>query len=189
VNTAYDAPLPDGSFTIYVSSGDFRVNIAPILNVTPSRYAPPTWTALRNAYVKSIRLGNADVLNAGLHLDRPPSASLEVVIATNPGALEGQVVKNGARNVQEPAADVPVLLIPNNRRRNELYRTTTTDAAGRFLFDRVPPGDYKVFSWEEVEDGVWYDAEFMKRIEGRGLSVRISEGLMETARIEIIPNR
>jgi hypothetical protein len=29
----------------------------------------------------------------------------------------------------------------------------------------------------------------MKRIEGRGLSVRISEGLMETARIEIIPNR
>jgi hypothetical protein len=183
VNTTYDTPLRDGSFMVYASAGDFRVNIAPILNVTPSRHAPRTWTALHNAYVKSIRLGNADVLNAGLHLDRPPSSSLEVIIATNPGALEGQVVING----RAPASEAPVLLIPNNRRRNELYRTTMTDAAGRFLFDRVPSGDYKVFSWEEIEDGAWYDGEFMKRIESRGFSVRISERSMETARIEIIP--
>jgi hypothetical protein len=34
---------------------------------------------------RSIRLGNADVLNGTLLLDRQPSATLEVVIATNPG--------------------------------------------------------------------------------------------------------
>jgi hypothetical protein len=183
VNSAYTTPLADGSFTIDASSGNFRVNLAPILNVTASRYEPPAWRALQNAYVKSIRLGNADVLNAGLRLDRAPSASLEVVIATNPGALEGQLLRNG----REPVADALVLLIPDNRRRNELYRTTTTDPAGRFLFNRVPPGDYKVFSWAEVEDGAWHDAEFMKGFESRGLSVHISEGLIETARIEIIP--
>ena len=83
-------------------------------------------------------------------------------------------------------ADLPVLLLPDIRRRNELYRTTTTDASGRFHFDRVPPGAYKVFSWEEVEDGAWYDAEFMRANESRGMEVRIGEGRTETARIEVI---
>ena len=100
-------------------------------------------------------------------------------IATNPGALDGQVVRSGPG----PVADIPVLLLPNIRRRNELYRTTTTNVSGRFHFDRVPPGDYKVFSWEEVEDGACYDAEFMRAVESRGISVQVGEGLMETARI------
>ena len=181
--TAYDTPLPDGSFTLSASAGDFRINIAPILNVTSQRYAPPLWAALQNAYVKSIRLGNVDALNGTLHLDRPPSTPLEVVIATNPGALNGQVVRSGPG----PVADIPVLLLPDIRRRNELYRTTTTDVSGRFHFDRVPPGDYKVFSWETVEDGAWYDAEFMRTNESRGMPVRIGEGRTETARIEVIP--
>jgi hypothetical protein len=118
-----------------------------------------------------------------LRLDRPPSATLEVVIAANPGALDGQIVRNGPA----PVEDIPVLLLPDIRRRNELYRTTITDASGRFHFDRVPPGDYKVFSWEEVEDGAWYDPEFMKANESRGTRVRIVEGRTETARIAVIP--
>src|SRR6202030_2834833 len=105
-------------FTVSASAGDFRINIAPILNVASARSQPPA--ALQNAYVKSIRLGNTDVLNGPIHLDRQPSAALEVVIATNPGALNGQVVKSAVG----PAADVPVVLIPDNRRRNELYMTT-----------------------------------------------------------------
>jgi protocatechuate 3,4-dioxygenase beta subunit len=186
VTTAYDTPLADGSFTIYASAGDFRINIAPILNVTPSRYAPPSAAAFQGAYVKSIRLGNADVLNAGLHLEGPPSAALEVVIASNPGALEGQVVGQVVRNSPALVADAAVLLIPDNRRRNELYRTTTTDSSGRFHFDRVPPGNYKVLSWEEVEDGAWFDAEFMKSIESRALPVRIGESETGNVRIEVI---
>jgi hypothetical protein len=183
LNTAYSTPLPNGSFTIPASGGDYRINIAPILNVTPARFGSPLWAALQNVYVKSIRLGNADVLNGTLHLERPPSAMLEVVIATNPGALDGQVGRGGRGSV----VNAPVLLLPNIRRRNELYQTTTTDASGRFHFDRIPPGDYRVFSWEEVEDGAWYDAEFMKANESYGTPVRIVEGRTETTRIEVIP--
>jgi hypothetical protein len=103
--------------------------------------------------------------------------------ATNPGALVGQVVRNG----REPVADSAVLLVPDYRRRNELYQTTTTDASGRFHFEKVPPRNYKVFSWEEVEDGAWYDAEFMKGIENHGVPVDIREGLSATTRIDVIP--
>jgi Carboxypeptidase regulatory-like domain len=181
LNTAYSTPLENGSFTVSSSAGDFRVNIAPILNVNPLRFTSLT-PALQNAYVKFIRMGNADILNGVLHLDRQPTEALEVVIATNPGALDGQVV----RSDRGPVEDIPVLLVPEIRRRNELYRTTTTDASGRFHFDRITPGDYKVFSWEEVEDGAWYDAEFLKTNESRGTLARIGEGRTETVRIEVI---
>jgi hypothetical protein len=133
--------------------------------------------------VKSIRLGNTDVLNGTLHLEAQPTAILEVVIATNPGALNGQIVKASPG----PAVDIPVVLLPDARSRNELYRTTTTDASGRFHFDHVVPGDYKVFSWEEIEDGAWYDADFMTANEGRGMPVHIREGQAETSRVEVIP--
>jgi len=176
LTSVYDAPLPDGSFTIYTSAGDFRINIAPVLNLTPSGFTQPLWTAFQNTYVKSIRLGDADILNGILKLDREPSTTLEVVIATNPGALDGQVMR--------PVADLPVILLPDIRRRSELYRTTTTDGSGRFHFDRVPPGDYKVFSWEEVEDGAWFDPDFMRANESRGIPVRIREGRTENVRIE-----
>ena len=40
-----------------------------------------------------------------------------------------------------------------------------SDSSGRFRFDRVPPGDYKMFAWSEVENGSWYDPDFMKTYE------------------------
>jgi hypothetical protein len=139
--------------------------------------------ALQNAYVKSIRLGSTDVLNGPLHIEGKPSALLEIVIGKNAGGIDGQVVANP----QGSAADVSVVLVPEVRRRSELYRATTTDVAGQFHFDRVPPGDYKIFAWEEVQDGAWYDPEFLRTVENRGTPVRILEGGTETPRVEVIP--
>ena len=181
LSLSYSSPLPDRSFILSASAGDYRINISPILNLTRSRGGPTS--ALQNAYVKSVVLGSSDILNGTLHLNAPTSEKLEVVIATTPGALDGQVVKAGP----EPAADISVVLLPDLRSRNELYRTTFTDAAGRFHIDVIPPGDYKVFSWEEVEDGAWYDPDFMKANESRGTAVHISESKTATASIEAIP--
>jgi hypothetical protein len=181
---SYSMALPNGSFVLSAPAGDYRLNIDPLLNSVPSRLLitslPP---ALQRAYVKSIRLGNTDVLNGPLHIEGKPSSPLEVVIGKNTGAIDGQVVTDG----QTPLADASVVLVPDVRRRTDLYRSASTDATGRFHFDRVPPGDYKVLSWEEVEDGAWYDAEFLRTAENRGTSVRILEGRTETVRVDVIP--
>jgi hypothetical protein len=79
-----------------------------------------------------------------------------------------------------------VVLIPDIRRRTELYRSVTTDVSGLFHFDRIPPGDYKVFSWEEVDDGAWFDLEFLRANENRAIPVRIVEGRTESVRVEVI---
>jgi hypothetical protein len=127
--------------------------------------------------VKSIRLGNVDVLNDGLRLERAPENSLEIVLATNPGAVEGTA----------GVGDITVALLPDARQRTELFRSTTTDGAGNFRFDKVPPGDYKIFAWTEVDNGSWYDTEFMRNYESRGSAVRVREDSREYVRIEPIP--
>jgi len=167
---SYSSPLPNGSFVVGASSGDYRLNIE----------LPP---GLQNAYVKSVRLGNTDVLNGPLHFDGKPSAQFEVVIGKNPGAIDGQVVADRQTSV----ADVSVVLVPDNRRRTELYRATTTDLSGQFHFDRVPPGNYRVFSWEDVVDGAWYDPEFLRTNENRGTPIRVIDGRSENVRINVIP--
>ena len=180
-STAYSVPLADGTFTLDASAGDFRVNIAPILNVGfPARQVSPAW---RDAYVKSMRLGDADVLNGVLRLDGPPKAPLEIVVGTNPGTLEVRVVNDN----QQPVVDASVILVPNVRRRIDLYRTATTDSAGRLRFERLPPGDYKIFAWSGNDTSDWYDPEFIKNYENRGQGVRIVEGGKAEAQVPLIP--
>src|SRR5215471_18618803 len=162
---SYSTVLPNGSFSVSAPAGDYRLNIDPLLNSVPSRVSIASLpAALQNAYVKSIRLANTDVLNGPLHIESKPSSVLEVVIGRNAGAIDGQVVTDR----QMPVADASVVLVPDIRRRTDLYRSASTDARGRFHFDRVPPGDYKVLSWEEVEEGAWYDPEFLRAGENRG---------------------
>jgi protocatechuate 3,4-dioxygenase beta subunit len=171
----YSTALPDGSFVLSAGLGDFRVDISPFLNIG-QRFPVQLPPALQNAYVKSIRLGNIDVLNNGLHLEKKPEERVEVVLGMNPGIVEGTA----------GAADVSVVLVPNVRQRTDLYRVATTDPAGRFRFDKMPPGDYKIFAWAEVETDAWYDTEFMKTYENRGAALTVREGA--TQRVDVMPN-
>jgi hypothetical protein len=187
-SSSYSLLRPDGSFVVEATPGDYRVNVAPILNLPGQLPPPPLRSAaksLDSVYVKSIRLGNVDVLNAGVRLERPPASPLEIVIGTNPGALDGSV-SNAA---QDAGAGVTVVVMPDVRGRIDLFKTTTTDPAGRFHIDRIPPGDYKAFAWENVSDGAWQDPEFMSVNEIRGTPIRIAEGTTGTVRLALIPRQ
>jgi hypothetical protein len=186
--TSYSVVLPTGALTVSAGRGDFRVSIAPLLNIqgayrSPVRAAVPS--SLQHAYVKSIRLGNADVLNGGLHLDRQPDAPLEIVIGTTPGVLEGVVVNER----REPMPNVTVALVPDaaRRARFDLYRSATSDAAGRFRLPDVPPGDYAALAFDGVESGEWQSAEFVAPYEDRGKPVRVVDGMPTTVELVALP--
>jgi hypothetical protein len=161
----------DGSFAIQaVPPGDFRVVLR--------RLAP-------NNYVKSIRMGNSDVLNDGLHISGPPDTLLQIVIGTNAGRIEGSVVN--ARN--EVLANRAVVLVPDNRlrQRTDLYKVARTNDAGRFQMQDITPGDYKVFAWENVEHDAWQDPNFIQAFEHAGRPVRINDGSTENLQLPVIP--
>ncbi|HEY2379642.1 MAG TPA: carboxypeptidase-like regulatory domain-containing protein [Terriglobia bacterium] len=164
-------PDDDGSFTvegIYV--GDFHVTVFGL---------PP------DSYVKSMRLGDIDILDQGLHLTGQPGNLLNVVIGLNAGSIAGSVV--GSR--QELLADRTVVLVPDPqyRFRKDLYKVATTDDSGRFRIQSITPGDYTVFAWDEVESGAWLDPDFLRTYETRGTRVHITEGDNEALTLTVIP--
>jgi hypothetical protein len=187
-SSSYSLLRPDGSFVVEATPGDYRVNVSPILDL-PGQQLPPSLRGavkgLERVYVKSIRLADVDVLNGGVRLERPPSSPLEIVIGTNPGELDGSV----SNATQAAAAGVSVVVLPDVRGRIDLFKTTTTDPAGRFHIDRMPPGDYKAFAWEDVNDGAWQDPEFMSANENLGTPIRIAEGTTGTVRLTVIPRQ
>jgi hypothetical protein len=173
---SYSVVLPNGSLTLSAGRGDFRINVAPLLNVPGASFGPPRPGAptLSNFYVKSMRLGSADVLNGGLHLEGRPDAPLEIVIGTTPGAVEGIVMNQS----HQPVPNVAVSLLPDLARRGrfDLYKSVSSDAAGRFRIEEVPPGDYVAFAWDGIESGEWQNPAFVAPYESRGMRFRISDG-------------
>ena len=180
------SPQPDGSFTItgVPASGDYRVLVAPILTgATPPESSPPGIPpALRNLYVKSIRMGDLDVLNDRLHLESLPREPMVIVIGSNPGTLQGRVMNDR----QQPAAGATVVLIHDDGLRYRVNeKTMLSDPSGQFEFQNVAPGNYKVFAWERVETGAWQDPDFMRPFESRGVPVRVDEGGRVSAQVTV----
>ena len=174
---------PKGTFSISnVGTDDTRVYVVPILT-TPVVAAPNIPDQLQSVYVKSAKLGGVDVLNTGFHFAGEPDKVLEIVLAKNAGSLAGRVEDDRKQTVP----GVFVTLIPDiptaRLYRTDMYKTTSTDADGRFEIKGLPPGDYKVFALEGFEKDAWLDPDFFKPYENRGTTVKVGEGkvfMMET---------
>ena len=118
---------------------------------------------------------------------RGTSSTLEVTMRSSKGArVQGTVVD--ADNL--PAIGVWVILVPEDARRTEhrLYKQSTTDQHGGFDIHGVAPGKYKLFSWEEAEEGVWQDPEFLKAFEDKGESVEVSDADQKNVNLVAIRN-
>jgi hypothetical protein len=177
------SPTPDGSFTFEsVALGDYRVGLEPILSQDGNAGAGQTIP--RGLYTKSIREGNNDVLNGGLHLTQQPSEPLEIVVGTNAASLNGSVVDEK----QQPVPNVLVLLAPDiaHRNRTDLFQQVITGTSGRFQIEFVPPGDYKLFAWKNIEDDAWQDPDFMQTYENRGKPIRVIEASKQDVSLALI---
>jgi len=186
--TGFSNILSNGTFTFQTGVGDFRLSLTPLLpppRSLPSPLFPQNRPgALADAYVKSIRIGDADVLNNGLHVVDEVQQPVEIVLSNIAGALEGRVTDNAGR----PVPNVPVVLMPDAARRGriDLVKRTSSDASGRYRFDKVPPGDYLAFAFDGVPDDDWLNPEFRASRESQGKSVKVTVGTAATAELTAV---
>jgi hypothetical protein len=162
---------PGGAFSLQgVFPGTFRIALLSAVRLPP------------NAYVKSAQFGSRDALNPNLRIDDSPQGTLEIVVGTNPGKLD--VV------VSAPAPSVTVVLIPPaaNAQHYDLYRAVALDRSGHALFDKVAPGEYTAYAFQDIRPGMEWDPEFVKKYEGRGKPIRIDGGGAHTLDLEMIPS-
>lgn len=179
--TSPNQPVPpSGSLSIpNVGADDTRVYVVPLLS-TPVMAIPAVPESLQGFYVKSAKLGGVDVLDTGFRFAGEPDKVLEIVLAKNAGSLAGRVEDER----KQPVGAVFVAIIPDTRTarlyRTDMYKTTSTDADGKFEVKGLPPGDYKVFALEGFEKDSWLDPDFFKPYEERGLAVKVGEGKVFT---------
>ena len=94
----------------------------------------------------------------------------------------GTVSRNTSDQSKSAFAKAQVVLIAGGAP----ARLGTFDQTGRFTFQDLAPGMYKLYAFESVPDGAWEDSEFMKEFAGAGMEIRLAEGEMKSADAPLI---
>jgi hypothetical protein len=196
-----NAPSPgtqtgaDGAFNfVGVIPGRYRVYVLPwLLPNNPGLLAglPPTAPGVRdlNLYVKSVKVGESDGINTGVTVLPGIEQKLEILLGSNAGALEGRVLNNQ----KQPVDGATVGLVPATATargfRMDMYKATSSDATGKFQVQGLPPGEYKVFAWEDIDKNALIDLDFVRGFENLGTIVQIGEGEKPTIELAVIPSQ
>jgi len=155
-----------------------------IENVTPGQYrADVEFPSAANLYVKELSYGRTDALNLPIEITEQTPDAITVVLSPNGGQVEGQLTDAQS----QPVSGVEVVLIPDDRERSRLIKTAVTERDGHFLFRNVTPGSYKLFSWEDLDRGEYYNKQILQKYENLGRPVRVQESLKQSVDVKIIP--
>ena len=128
----------------------------------------------KDCYIKDMYYGESSVIKDGFTVTRGEAGSLEIVVSSRGARVEGTVMDSDGL----PLAGVSVVLVPelSQRENYQKYKTESTDQYGNFDLRGIAPGDYKLFSWVEVEQDAWQDPEFLKQFEDRGQRITLQDG-------------
>jgi protocatechuate 3,4-dioxygenase beta subunit len=175
----------DGVLTLSVRPLDSAFQIGAVARVAANAtfslrdvfegpYRLTTTGQSQDCYLKSIRYAGLEISDDEFNVVRGTQATLEVTISSRGASVQGTVKDADGL----PSSGVWVVLVPDGARRSEfhLFKQTTTDQYGRYILRGIAPGDYKLFSWEQVEANSWEDPDFLKPFEGKGESVSLQDG-------------
>lgn len=132
-------------------------------------------------YVKQIRYGRTDALREPIQVRADSTDTLSITLSMKGAEIEGTVTDGLS---QSPLAGSTVVF-PDQREFKYLYRHTTTDANGRFIFRAVAPGDYKALSWEGLEPHGYYDADLLSQQLSQARPVQVQELEVKTVDLRV----
>jgi hypothetical protein len=156
-----------------------------IRDVAPEKYHVSVFNLPDGAYVKSIRFGGQEVSQMNLDLSSYSGGPLEILLSPNAADVTG-VVRN---DKQEAVPGVMVSLWSPGQTpagATDPLKTANTDQYGSFRVRNLPPGEYRIVAWEDVEIGLAQDPEFSRRFESQAISLTLRENSHETAEVKLI---
>ena len=133
-----------------------------------------------NFFLKSVRLGDRNI-EAGFTASGP--ASLDLVLSSRGGVIDGAVVGKEAEKEKDidndnPVPNATVVAIPEEKYRKlpDRFGIGATDQSGHFIIRGLVPGTYTLFAWQDADDEVWRDPDFLKSQEANGRTLKVEEG-------------
>ena len=169
LNPALPDLLVDGAFT-FLSMPPGTFTIVP---------APPQGTCLVDVLQRE-----RSILNSGLTVTEQAPEPFEVILTTACSSIEGVLQ---SKNQPRPFTRVVLVTSGSRQKSYGLNRTVITDMHGRFSFENVSPGEYKVFSWASIDEGAWTDEKYLEPYQARGTPVRaVESGRLKNVHVEMI---
>ncbi len=89
------------------------------------------------------------------------------------GRITGVV--RSPQNEIVPSGRVVLIPEPAQRDRSDLYKVASLDQYGRFNMQGITPGRYKVFAWDDVPTGAYFDSEFLRPYEDQAKAVTVEK--------------
>jgi protocatechuate 3,4-dioxygenase beta subunit len=153
-------------------------------NVTPGNYIVQVYGGDgQGFFLKSVKLGGRNI-ETGFTASGP--ATLDLLVSPKGGTVEGAVVLREKEkdadidhvNDDHPVADATVVAVPEEKYRKlpDRFGIGSTDQHGHFTIRGVAPGSYTLYAWQDLEDGVYRDPDFLKSQEANGTAVKVEEG-------------
>lgn len=151
---------PDGSFTIAdVPAGPWDIDVPSIP---------------RGGYLKSMMLGDKDVLIDDMQVTGRTDQPLKIVVGAKAASLKGEV------DIPQTyvGLEAAVLLAPEGRFRgvHTYYTLKGINPEGEFQMDGITPGSYRVYAFSELNYRSYQDPEFLKQLTDKGVAVEFKEG-------------
>src|ERR1700674_1653277 len=194
------AELPDD--TGFVMSQEFFGTNAPVdrlgnfewKNVTSGNYIVQVYGGNgRGFFLKSARLGERNI-ETGFTASGP--ATLDLLVSTKGATVEGAVVDAAVEKAVDkegdkvhPVANATVVAVPEEKYRKlpDRFEIESTDNHGRFTIRGIAPGSYTLYAWQDLEDGVYRDPDFLKSQEANGTAVKVEEGSHQQVELKVSP--
>jgi hypothetical protein len=143
-----------------------------ITGIIPGRYLL-TMSSVTGWFLKSSEIDGHDTLDFPVDVPSDRDIGTALVTFTDRSTyLSGTVTDTNG----DPTTDLTVIVFPIDPHywvaQSRRIQATHTNAAGRYVVQNLPPGDYIVAAMTEIEPGGWYDPELLKTLAGTS-SIRL----------------
>lgn len=108
------------------------------------------------------------------------SGVIEIVLGTRSGMVRG-VARIGDQQV---AAHATVVMVEEGEKGGVLK--VLSDGDGKFVFENVRPGKYKLYGWEWIEGDRWQDPERLRSLESHAVGIEVEAGAAREVQLRVI---
>ncbi len=150
-----------------------------VRGLMPGRYSvrasgPGGWI------LKAVYVNGRDITDEPLEIKTDNISNLNLIFTDRVSGIAGTV--RDARGTGVPATTVVVfpsddaLWTAQSRR----IQTARTDHSGAYRISSLPAGEYLVVATDDVEQGEWFDPEFLEQVKDKAVKVTLGESDQRT---------